>query len=441
MTNETDFGPASANTEPEPLRRRRTLWFLYQYGIAAHEPGITRHAVLARSMKPHGWDSVFFSSSSHYWNLQGQGGRAKGVERLPEATFVRIRTSAVMTNGIRRIVSNVTFTLRAALRSTRRRRLGVAKPDVVIGPSPHLFGPLGAYAVARAYRVPFVLEVDDLWPDTLIDLLGVKESHPFIRVLRMIEVFLYKRASAIIGVLPGVEDHVRSLAPDAGPVYWIPNGVDVSAIPPVQPLVKRDGFMVLYAGAHGVPNALDSMLQAARIVQRREEDMLPATRTTFVLVGEGKEKAHLIETAARLGLTNVEFRAAVPSTQVPALLSSADALAITWLDRPLYRHGISPNKLYDYFGAGRPVVMALSSPHDPVSSAHAGITVPAENPQAFADAVLDLRAMSPQDRIRLGLNGRKFVEEHHNVADLAAKFASVLDSVTRIETSDSSRGK
>jgi glycosyltransferase involved in cell wall biosynthesis len=441
LTNETDADKPSPSAEPGRGRRARTVWFVYQYGLAAHEPGVTRHAILARCMRPHGWDSVFFSSSSHYWNLPGQNRRTNGVERLPEATFVRIRTSGVATNGVRRILSNVTFSLRSILRSMRRRSIGVPKPDVVVGPSPPLFGPLAAYVIARAYRVPFVLEVGDLWPDTVIDLLGMKESHPFIRILRMIEVFLYKRASAIIGVLPGVEDHVRSLVPDAGPVTWIPNGVDVSAMPTVQPPVNRDGFVVLYAGAHGVPNALDSMLEAAKIVQRHEEALPRSTRTTFVLVGDGKEKDNLVATAARLGLDNLEFQAAVPSSQIPALLSSADILAITWLDRPLYLNGISPNKLFDYFAAGRPVVMALSSPHDPVSAAGAGITVPAENPQAFAQAVLDLRDMSRDDRIRLGLNGRRFVEEQHDMADLAARFVSVLNSVTRIDGADSLRRK
>lgn len=383
-------------------------------------------------MKPHGWATVIFSSSSHYWNVGGKERTAQSVERLPEATFVRIRTAAEVKNGVGRIVSTFVFSLRVILRSIRRRRIGISKPDVVLGPSPHLFGPVAAYVLARAYRVPFVLEVGDLWPDTLIELLGVKESHPFIRVLRMIEVFLYKRATAIIGVLPGVEDHVRSLVPDAGPVYWIPNGVDLSVTGSVEPPAKHDGFTVIYAGAHGIPNALDTMLDAAKIVQHNEEDLPARARTNFVFVGEGKEKDNLIATSVQLGLDNVEFRSAVQSAQIPALLSSADALAITWHDRPLYRHGISPNKLFDYFAAGRPVVMALSSPHDPVSSAHAGITVPAENPQAFAEAIMELRAMKREDRVQLGLNGRKFVEEHHDIADLAMKFAEVLNSVTQV---------
>jgi glycosyltransferase involved in cell wall biosynthesis len=136
-----------------------------------------------------------------------------------------------------------------------------------------------------------------------------------------------------------------------------------------------------------------------------------------------------VATAARLDLENVEFRAAVPSPEVPSLLSSADVLAITWLDRPLYNFGISPNKLFDYFAAGRPVLMALNSPHDPVSDADAGMTVPAEDPQAFAEAVLQLRAAGRDERIRMGLNGRRSVEDHYDIAELGKKFTSVLNSV------------
>jgi glycosyltransferase involved in cell wall biosynthesis len=423
------------NTSPTDSRTsrnsdRRTLWLVNQYALADHEAGITRHAKLARSIKNQGWDTVIFASASHYWNLSGKKSMSAKVERLPEATFVRIKTATHVTNGVRRMISMVVFSLRVLVRCTRRKSEGIPRPDVVLGSSPHPFGAIAAYLLARAYHVPFVLEVRDLWPDSLIELLDLRETNPAIRALRAIEVFLYKRASAIIGVLPGVEDHVRSLVPDAAPVHWVPNGVDLSVLPDVQSPTQHEDFTVLYAGAHGVPNSLEILLEAAKLVQLHEERLPRPTRTTFVLIGDGKEKVNLIATAARLELANVKFRDAVPSTEVPGILASADVLVTLWLDRPLYRYGVSPNKLFDYFAAGRPVVLALSSPYDDVSTACAGITVPPEDPRALADAVLELRRIGRDERIRLGLNGRRFVEEQHDMAELGNRYASVFNSVS-----------
>jgi len=418
----------SRESHSKGSRGAKNLWIVNQYALALHQPGITRHAMLAQALRALDWDTVIFSSAAHYWNLPREDSLSARVEFLPEATFVRIRTAGHVTNGARRIVSMILFSIRALLYGMRRGKLGIKKPSVVVGSTPHPFGACTAYLLSKIYRVPFVLEVRDLWPDSLIHLLGIRDSHPLIRILRKLEIFLYRRSSAIIAVLPGIEDHVRSIVPDAPCVQWVPNGVDLSTLPVVGPSQEGEGFTVLYAGAHGVPNALDTLLRAAQIMQDRESHLAPSERTRFVLVGDGKEKRNLVALAQKMHLHNMEFMPAVPKTDVPALLASADILAITWLDVPLYRFGVSPNKLFDYFAAGRPVVMALSSRYDPVTDAGAGINVPAEDADAYAAALLRLRRMTRTERARMGTNGRRYVERHHDMRQLAYRYACILET-------------
>ncbi|WP_240977187.1 glycosyltransferase [Knoellia koreensis] len=185
----------------------------------------------------------------------------------------------------------------------------------------------------------------------------------------------------------------------------------------------------MYAGAHGVANNLDNLLRAAALVQTAESSLTPSQQTRFLLVGDGKNKAALMALAAELGLSNTEFRPAVPKAAVHGTLQSADVLALPVPDKAIYRHGISPNKLFDYFAAGRPVVIALHSEHDPVRAAGAGVTVQPDQPEAMADAILKLRALDPADRTAMGMSGRDFVAANHNIDHLALSLEAVLARV------------
>jgi glycosyltransferase involved in cell wall biosynthesis len=185
----------------------------------------------------------------------------------------------------------------------------------------------------------------------------------------------------------------------------------------------------MYAGAHGVPNCLDDLLAAAEIVQRNEATVPEGERTRFVLVGDGKEKQSLVEQAHLLQLTNVSFVGPMPKSELIERLKGADAFVLLWRDTPLYRLGVSPNKLFDYFAAAKPVIMGLNGPHDPVREAGAGLSVPAESPEDVAAAVHELRAMTESERAVMGQAGLAFLEENHDVALLARRYASALDAV------------
>jgi len=162
-------------------------------------------------------------------------------------------------------------------------------------------------------------------------------------------------------------------------------------------------------------------LKTAQILQN-----IGNNNTKFVFIGDGPEKSNLINLARHLRLQNVEFKDAVPKQEIAKVISEADAFIIVLKDIPLYRYGISTNKLFEYLLSGRPIIFAGNSRNNPVKEAGAGITVEPENPTAMVEAITQLVAMTPQERIRMGENGLTYVKAHHDMDLLAKKLQELL---------------
>jgi glycosyltransferase involved in cell wall biosynthesis len=395
---------------------RLKVWLVNHYAIPESAPGITRHATLARLMgENNGVDTTIVSGRGHYWNVtESRDDHANGFSTVP--------VDVAPANGVRRVLNMVHFALRVVTKGVRTpRRQG---PDVVLASSPHLFGAVGGWLVARWFRVPFTLEVRDIWPMSLVELLGLKRWHPLVVVMSFLEKFLYRRADVVFLVLPGSEKHVRAVAGRDVRTSTVPNGVDVSTLPdPGSPRSLAGGpVRVVYAGAHGVPNALDTLIDAWTLIEGRTD----APAMTLHLVGDGKEKSHLQALTNERRLSGVEFEEPVPKDVVRDRLRDADILVITWRDSPLYANGISPNKLYDYMAAERPVVIAVDTPRNPVIESDGGMSVAPENAAALAQALVDLALAPASERRRLGANGAAYVREHHDLAKVAGRMAQEL---------------
>ena len=146
----------------------------------------------------------------------------------------------------------------------------------------------------------------------------------------------------------------------------------------------------------------------------------------MVLVGKGSERDRLLKRVANEKITNVILLPAIPKAAIPAFLEAIDIAFIGWHLNPLYRFGISPNKLMDYMMAGKPIVHAVEAGNDPVAEAVCGITVPPGDPEAVCDAVLKLAAMQPAEREALGKNGQQFILAEQTYPVLAKRFLNVM---------------
>ena len=385
-----------------------------------------RHYMLAKELIRRGHDVTIISSSFAHGTRteahlsEGEKWKREVEEDVP---FVWVRTPPYTGNGPDRAWNMLCFGLRI---NRWAERFELERPDVVVGSSPHLFAAFGAQKLARRYDVPFVLEIRDLWPETLIELGHFSPRNPGIQVLERIERRLYQSADHIICLLPGGAEHICEKGGLRSKITWIPNGIDLKLVPTPYPRDNSSKFVVMYAGAHGLANGLDSILDSAAILKQQGW----SERVLFRLVGDGPYKARLAQRACQEGLDMVQFEPHVPRREIYSLLQEADAFVITLREANLFsRYGVSPNKLFDYLASARPVIFAIDALNNPVKESGGGITVPPENPESMAQAIIRLANMSPEERWEMGLKGRRYVENNHDYSELADRIETVLHDV------------
>lgn len=394
------------------------------YAFSPSDSNTTRHFSLAKELIACGHDVLILSSSFlHYTERQRSTvQQVWSRERVDGVPFVWVKSPPYRGNSPRRVWNMVVFAARC-LRAPES--VTGPLPDVILGSSPHLFAAFAAMRLAHRLKIPFVLEVRDLWPDTLVALGNFGRNHVFVRLLEIMERRLYKRADLILTVLPAASDRLTAKGADANRIRWLPNGVDFAMVPEVAAPPQGEKIVGMYAGAHGKANMLDGVLDAALVLQEKGW----AEKLEIRLVGEGPEKRRLMVRAEVEGIRMIKFLDAVPKFDVYRILKEADFFLLLLKDSSLWQWGISPNKLFDYMAMARPLILSVQTPMNPVSIANAGITVPPEDPRSLAGAVEDLATATADERWRMGLRGRRYVAEEHNLTALARKLESMLCEV------------
>jgi glycosyltransferase involved in cell wall biosynthesis len=394
------------------------LLIVNHFALAPDMGGGTRHIELGRELVRRGWRVTIAGSDFHVLERAYARRRDASDTRVIEETIdgVRLRwlwSSPYERNDSQRIANWLSFA-----RSLVRVRWSADPPDVVLGSSPQLFAALGAWRVARRLGVPFVLEVRDLWPESL-GVIGRRRG-PGYWGLWAIARFLYRSAARIVVLTRGVQEYLERLGVPPSRIVYVPNGADLEAFLERAPQ-RGDGLRMVYAGAHGPANGLDVVLGAAALVRND-------SRVRFLLVGDGPAKAELMRQAQANELSNVEFLEPVSKARIPELLASCDAGLMVLKDVPLFAFGVSPNKLFDYWGAGLPVICNVPGEVAGwVRDANGGVQATDATAESLAQSIRTLLAMSPERRAALGAAGREWVRREHDRPVLAAR----LDAAVR----------
>jgi glycosyltransferase involved in cell wall biosynthesis len=398
--------------------------YISQYVVTPDQPGGVRHWRHVRALADAGHDVTVITSKVLHTTREAPeefAGR-KAVRRVEDGIeVVRVHSSTGYSNDARSRATNhlsfSTYAFPAAMRATR--------PDMVIGSSPPLtVGVLGGL-VSQLRRTRFILEVRDLWPESALAT-GLLTDPRAIAVMDRMARYCYSRADRVIALTEGIRDGVIDAGVPPNAVALITNGIDppdAEIDPTVVDLpVGPETFVAMFVGQHGTYSSLFTVLDAA---QRLAGDQ----RIHIALVGDGDRKQDLVETAQTLGLQNISFSGPIPKREVPSWLARADACLLTYQDAPLFG-GAMPNKLFDYMGAGRPIVAAIPDGEAAraIRAAGCGIVTPAEDADALAHALVAL-ADDPAAARAMGARGVDYVQTNHNRRELAARFVNVVESV------------
>ena len=330
-------------------------------------------------------------------------------------------------NGVGRIISMGMFISKLGMNYKKYLRDFV--PDIVIASSTYPLDIYPARKIAKHYGAKLIYEVHDLWPLSPIELGGYSPKHPFIRVMQKAEDDCYRYVDAVVSMLPKSEPHMKERGLADGKFFCVPNGIvmdDWMNYPPLsephlstlERLHSEGKFVVGFAGAHGIANSLYAAIDAVSGLKK--------DNVVFVLVGTGPEKERLIEYTKQHQIENVLFLPPVNKKLIPSLLEHMDALYIGLQRQSLFRFGISPNKMFDYMMASKPVIQAIDAGNNLVEEAQCGLYAEPDNIEEIWNSILQLKNMPPEERIHLGKNGKDFVLRNHTYGVLAQKFIDVM---------------
>jgi glycosyltransferase involved in cell wall biosynthesis len=392
------------------------------FAVAPDMGGGTRHVELGRELARLGWDVHIAASDFHlhrrtYLRRRGAADRQAVAERLDGVAVDWLWASPYTANDLRRVRNWLTFA-----RSLSVHRFEEA-PDVVIGSTPHLFAAHAALRVARRLGAPFVLEVRDLWPESLA--VGGAARGVGYAGLAALAKYLYRRADHIIVLARGVRDYLVQRGIPGERISVVPNGADVAMYAAARQTNGRRGMRLVYAGAHGPANGLDAVLDAAR--ELRDEPGVD-----FLLVGDGPSRQALRARALHEGLANVHFEEPVAKSQMPDLLARCDVGLMVLKDVPLFAFGVSPNKIFDYWSAGLPVVGNVPGEvAEWVRASQGGVQAAESSGDALAAAIRRLLALPPDERRAMGERGRDWVRREHDRPVVAERLDALLRPLAR----------
>lgn len=399
----------------------KTLWILNHYAQPPEGVGSTRHHSIASYLQEYNWNVTIIAASSEH-NTGKQRAESKTFSATSNKSGVNwlwLKCPAYRGNGIKRILNMVSYMCLALVPRITKK---LPKPDVVLGSSVHPLAGVAGFLLAKRHGVPFVFEVRDLWPASLIDMGKLKSTGVLAKLLYKLETFLVEKSSLVITVLPRSKEYFYNISPGKRVVVF-PNGFSPNAVPAFVNETNYEEFLFVYCGALGEANSVDTLLEALALMEKNAPDH----RFLCRIIGDGAQKDVLMKKSVDLGLRSIRFENTVSKNEVPRVLSEANAAVIMVRDLPdLYRFGISMNKVFDYMAAGRAIVMSADVPANPVKLANGGIVVPPENSVLLSKAMLKVMQLPEQERKLLGRSAYEYAYENHNYRKMAKSLNSVL---------------
>jgi glycosyltransferase involved in cell wall biosynthesis len=408
------------------------IHFLSQW--YAPEPDAKKH-ILARELAARGHEVTVITGYPNYPEgvlYPGYRIRWRQWEHIDGVKVLRVPLYPDHSrSALRRIANYSSFACSAALLAPAL----VGPADVMWVYHPPLTVGIPAILISALRHIPFVYEVQDMWPETLAAT-GMISSERAIRAMRQLASFVYRKATVLSVISPGFKQNLIGKGVPEQKIQVIPNWADEDIYRPVARnthFAEKYGmsgkFNVLFAGNLGAAQALDNVLNAA-ILLRDLEDL------QFVFVGEGIEKEKLCRRSQEMNLTNVRFVERHPARVMPDFYANADVLLVHLKNDPLFEITI-PSKITAYLACGRPILAALrGDAAHVVNSAGAGLICETDDPKALAQTVRQFYSMAPEVRDAMGVAGRRAYLAQYTRAKLVDKYEQLFAQIASMKAGE-----
>ncbi len=369
--------------------------------------------------------TIVAASYSHLRKVQPLIERVCQVQQIDGIEYLWIKTSKYKST-LKRIFNIFQFVCRLSIRAKR-----IAKekgPDLVINSSTYPLDIYPAKKIAKCAKAKLVYEIHDLWPLSPMEIGGYSKNHPFIKVMQKAEDDCYRYSDKVISLLWNADEHIAERGFDNVQFACVPNGyveeewnsVGGGVLPKEHSdlfeKLKREGKTIVgYAGGHTPSTALDTLIEAAEILKKNN-------KISFVLVGDGVSKQHLVNKTKEIKLNNIFFFNSVEKSLIPTLISNFDIAYMGGIHSILHKYGTSFNKMTDYMLSAKPIVFSADEPDSLVEKIGCGIRVEAENPKLASNAIEHLSNMTKKELEEMGIKGRDYAINNLSYSTLAKVF-------------------
>jgi glycosyltransferase involved in cell wall biosynthesis len=419
---------ASLLCSPRPeieARRLRILFFSHYFPPEGNAPASRTFAHCRRWIAAGHDVTVVTCAPNHPRGVlyAGYRNRLRQVECQAGIRVVRVATYLAANAGTwRRTANYLSYMFSAALFGLFERR-----PDVVIATSPQFFCGWAGVIVAKLRRLPLLLEVRDLWPESIVAVDALR-SRLAIGLLAHLELAMYRAARRIVTVGDGYRERLIERGAERSRIGVVMNGVDRELFtrrPKDPELAEQLGvaarFVVVYCGVVGMAHGLEVVLRAAALLARQGRDDV-----AFLVVGDGARLDELRQAAERQGLGAVIFTGNVAKAEVPRMLALADACLVHLRDSPTFA-SVMPSKIFEATAMAKPVILGVRGFAKAfVENADCGLCIEPEDEQQLAAATL-LLAADPALCARLGEAGHRHVAERYDRDALAARYLEIIE--------------
>lgn len=354
---------------------------------------------------------------------EGYRNRVFQRETIDGISVVRVWTFVTANEGFfKRTLNYLSYMCSAILVS-----LLLPKSEVVLSTSPQFFNGLAGYFVSRLLRIPWILEIRDLWPESIVAVGAIRNSI-IIKMLEWVERFAYRKADRIVPVTDAFRTYMLGKGIEADKIVVVKNGVDLTRYTPlnetgslVEELGVKGKFVVSYFGTHGMAHHLETILHAAQRL-RTSKNVL------FLMVGDGAERQALVRMRDTMALDNVMMLEQQPKSRMRELWALSNVSLVLLKKSDLFKTVI-PSKIFESLAMAKPIILGVEGESaEIIRTAQAGICIEPEQADDLAAGVLEL-SQNPALCQQLGRNGRTYVVEHFDRTVLARALSSLIEAV------------
>lgn len=359
---------------------KKHVWIMNHYAGRMFFDRGGRHYNFAKYLKQAGYEPVIFCADSkhgkpeRFFDMEGlwQECMAEDIE----VPFVFVKARSYMGNGKQRVL-NMTDFYRNVKKSAKEYAAKHGRPDIIYASSVHPLTLVAGIQLAKGFGVKCVCEVRDLWPETIVAYGIARPHNPAVIVLRWLEKWIYRKADTMVFTMEGAYDYIKGQGWEKGiprsKVHYINNGVDIPSFNANREQFSVDDLdldnpsiiKVVYTGSIRLVNNIGALLDVAKEITN--------PHIKFLVWGDGDQLPALQKRAEEECIENVLFKGQIGKEYVPSIVSRADFTYINGADNDIFRFGISMNKLFEYFAAGKPVLMYMRASHNPVEKYGCGL--------------------------------------------------------------------